>query len=148
MHPVVTCGWCGSDDTDAEFVDIGVGWQQVTAAECNHCSATQMSLDDLYSSRDIDPEDRKRGWYTGPDTVEVLLEDVAAATIHATDYKNGEIVLIELDGITHWSFKRVSHFASPTFQTMCGDEIASAVRPKVEAVTCFTCIAYESKGRP
>lgn len=34
------CPWCGGE-TDAEYVDIGVGHQQVTPFECGACSARQ-----------------------------------------------------------------------------------------------------------
>lgn len=36
------CRWCGSL-CDAEFVDTGVGHQQVTGGVCHECGAVQMS---------------------------------------------------------------------------------------------------------
>jgi hypothetical protein len=35
------CPFCGSPWVDAEFVDIGVGMQQVTGAICFDCEASQ-----------------------------------------------------------------------------------------------------------
>ena len=35
------CRWCGSD-TEAEFVDVGVGYVQVTGAHCWECHAYEM----------------------------------------------------------------------------------------------------------
>lgn len=34
------CRWCGGE-TDAEFVDVGVGWVQVTGSECE-CGAREL----------------------------------------------------------------------------------------------------------
>jgi hypothetical protein len=147
MHPVVTCGWCGSSDTRFETVDIGVGFQQVTAAECAHCGATQISPDDLYDDNcEIDPEDVKRGWYAGSDTEDTIKQDeverIAREHMFASDYNNGERMLIGLLGTMHAGFKRLS-FSRPVFQTICGRESTVCDRPDVEAITCFECI---SKG--
>lgn len=35
------CRWCGKP-TEAEFVDIGVGYQQVTGGRCWDCGADEM----------------------------------------------------------------------------------------------------------
>lgn len=34
------CRWCGKE-TDAEFVDVGVGLVQVTGGECGECGARE-----------------------------------------------------------------------------------------------------------
>lgn len=34
------CRWCG-EETDAEYVDVGVGWQQVTGGDCR-CGGHEM----------------------------------------------------------------------------------------------------------
>jgi hypothetical protein len=148
MHASVTCGWCGSGDTDAEFVNNGVGMQQVTAASCNHCGAIQMSPEDwgdLVSG--VDPEDLRRGWYASAETEDVVIQDLRASEIRARDFKNGEKMLVEHEGTVHQAFKRLS-WADPTFQMLCGIETEVAKRPSVEAVTCFECITYWAKGRP
>jgi hypothetical protein len=140
-----TCGWCGSKDTDAEYVDNGVGMQQVTAAVCNHCGAVQIGP---YNEEEhTDPEDKRRGWYASGETLSVIAEDEALLTIRARDYNNGERMLVEHEGTVHQAFKRVS-WADPTFQFACGVETAIAQRPTVDIVTCFNCIAYWAKGRP
>jgi hypothetical protein len=38
--PTETCPYCG-EECEAEFVDIGVGMQQVTPYECHKCHAYQ-----------------------------------------------------------------------------------------------------------
>ena len=35
------CRWCNSR-TDAEYVDVGVGWVQVTGGKCWDCGAYEM----------------------------------------------------------------------------------------------------------
>ena len=35
------CLWCG-EKTDAEFVDVGVGYAQVTGGKCWNCGAYEM----------------------------------------------------------------------------------------------------------
>ena len=37
------CRWCGAE-TDAEFVDVGVGMVQVSGAICWECNAYEMGL--------------------------------------------------------------------------------------------------------
>jgi len=156
MHAVVTCGWCGSRNTHFEKVDNGVGFQQVTAAECGRCGATQISPDDWFDTA-IEPEDAKRGWYQGPDSLQYVTwnsytstyetAEEASAMIYASMYNQGEIMLVQHNGMVHQAFKRVS-FKQATFQLLCGDETEVGQRPEVEAITCFGCIAYDAKGRP
>lgn len=69
MHAVpdslIQCGWCGAK-ADAEHVDNGIGWQQVSPGMCGDCGAVEMGAFD--SPRDVSTEERKRGWYMGPET--------------------------------------------------------------------------------
>lgn len=59
---MITCPWCGSSDLEAEFVDIGVGAQQVTPYHCCACGADEMNpYDDNARATD---EERKRGWWS------------------------------------------------------------------------------------
>jgi len=142
---VVTCGWCGSRDTDAEYVDNGVGMQQVTAAVCRHCGAVQINP---YNEEEVvDLEDRERGWYASEETEDIITKDREQQTVRARDYNNGEKMLVEHEGTVHQAFKCIS-WADPTFQFSCGIETAVGRRPQVEAVTCFDCIAYWAKGKP
>ena len=53
------CPWCGSANVDAEFVDIGVGFQQVTPYRCGDCDALQLGPD---SDNATDIE-RRVAWY-------------------------------------------------------------------------------------
>jgi hypothetical protein len=43
---LMSCPFCGSDNVDANFVDIGVGEQQVTAYCCFDCHACQLGPND------------------------------------------------------------------------------------------------------
>ncbi|AYN97232.1 hypothetical protein EAW52_10705 [Pseudomonas sp. LTJR-52] len=35
------CRWCGSQ-TEAEYVDVGIGYQQVTGGQCWDCGALEL----------------------------------------------------------------------------------------------------------
>jgi hypothetical protein len=53
-EPDRTCPFCGEVWTDtAEYVDIGVGYQQVTANYCQGCDASQAGMYD-YDPKDFD----------------------------------------------------------------------------------------------
>lgn len=56
------CPFCNGP-TDAEFVDIGVGFQQVSPARCNDCGAVQFNPydDELPASE----EEHRAGWHKG-----------------------------------------------------------------------------------
>ena len=56
--PKVTCPYCGAE-CEAEYVDIGVGMQQVTPHECFDCHAVEAGPYDGPRD-DYDPE---TGWY-------------------------------------------------------------------------------------
>jgi hypothetical protein len=63
----VDCPYCGCGDTWAEFVDVGVGHQQVTPYICENCGAYQTSpwMEDEDREK-LSPIERKTGWYMGP----------------------------------------------------------------------------------
>lgn len=60
----VLCPYCNGI-CDAEFVDIGVGFQQVTAYSCRDCMAYQMGHP-LEDAKLATEEERKTGWWRGP----------------------------------------------------------------------------------
>lgn len=53
------CPWCGSANVDAEFVDIGVGLQQVTPYRCWDCDALQLGP----HSDNATELERRVSWY-------------------------------------------------------------------------------------
>lgn len=65
------CPWCQSDRVEAEFVDIGVGNEQVSPYECYDCGAVQVS-----PGQDVeaDDEELRRGWYRGYDDRDSLAQ--------------------------------------------------------------------------
>lgn len=60
-----TCPHCGGE-AYAEYVDIGVGYQQVTPAVCGTCGASQMYgwLDQ--DANPADEDEKRTGWWKGP----------------------------------------------------------------------------------
>lgn len=56
------CPFCGAR-TEAEYVDIGVGFQQVTPYQCTECPAHQMNP--YHSYPNATPEERLAGWMKG-----------------------------------------------------------------------------------
>jgi hypothetical protein len=60
-----TCPWCSSTNLDAEFVDNGVGQQQVTPYLCGDCGSSEFYPDDHDSDKPTAGE-KKRGWWMGP----------------------------------------------------------------------------------
>lgn len=62
--PTVSCPWCGDDCTGtAEYVDIGVGMQQVTAHFCISCQSAEISP---FDERTYSAEEERKGW-TAPE---------------------------------------------------------------------------------
>lgn len=57
------CPYCSSPHTDAEFVDIGVGVQQVTPYHCFACDAREFY--DTDEARSATPEEQSLGWLRG-----------------------------------------------------------------------------------
>lgn len=58
------CPYCGCY-ADAEFVDIGVGYQQVTPYSCGNCDALQMNP--YNDNSRATEEEKKFGWWKGRD---------------------------------------------------------------------------------
>lgn len=60
----VRCPWCDSGKVEAEFVDVGVGHQQVTGHLCHTCGAYELGQNvDLTT---VTEAEQRIGW-TGPD---------------------------------------------------------------------------------
>jgi sarcosine oxidase delta subunit len=69
----VRCPFCDSTRVDAEFVDVGVGMQQVTPYQCGDCLAQQFNpYSDNSAATD---EERKVGWWKYPDTESPFASD-------------------------------------------------------------------------
>lgn len=63
MIDVDFCPYSKSTKIDAEWVDIGVGWQRVTPYHCFPCDARE-----FYSAEDAEcasPEECSVGWFRG-----------------------------------------------------------------------------------
>lgn len=57
------CPYCCSRHVDAEFIDIGVGYEQVTPWHCVSCDARE-----FYDTEEYDgatPEEQSTGWLRG-----------------------------------------------------------------------------------
>jgi hypothetical protein len=67
-----TCPFCGSTDVDAEYVDIGVGVQQVTPFMYGACFAVQMNP--YHDNSNATSEERARGWYGPPPVQEAVFD--------------------------------------------------------------------------
>ena len=57
------CPYCGHKEFDAEFVDIGVGFQQVTPAICENCGAQELHPFDLEKYDELPEETKKTGFF-------------------------------------------------------------------------------------
>lgn len=64
------CPYCGSENVDAEFVDVGVGFEQVTAAECGECGSVQVNPHDEEAKAKLTEVERKVYWHRGEDVTE------------------------------------------------------------------------------
>lgn len=62
-QPVEKCPYCGSF-CDADFVDIGVGYQQCGPYHCLSCGASEIGPYD--AERKLSAKEERCGWY-GPD---------------------------------------------------------------------------------
>lgn len=58
------CPFCSSTNTDAEFVDVGVGFEQVTPYICGDCEAMQIAPHQYSEGRGTE-EERAVGWFRG-----------------------------------------------------------------------------------
>jgi len=63
---MTTCPFCDSTRVDAEYVDIGVGFQQVTPYTCLDCDSQQMNP--YHDNSRATEEERRFGWWKGPDS--------------------------------------------------------------------------------
>lgn len=59
-EPTEPCPYCGTI-CRADFVDIGVCFQQCGPFHCDNCFATQIGAYD--APRELTPEEEKSGWY-------------------------------------------------------------------------------------
>lgn len=58
------CPYCGHL-CEAEWVDIGAGFEQVTPFDCGHCSASQINPYH-YPPKEWIGDEKKTGWYPPP----------------------------------------------------------------------------------
>lgn len=58
--PTEPCPYCGAV-CDADFVDIGVGYQQCGPYRCLECEASEIGPYD--EERELTPRERETGWY-------------------------------------------------------------------------------------
>lgn len=55
------CPFCGSENIDADWVDIGVGMQQCAPYTCADCNAQQMNP--YHDNKDATEEEKRCGWW-------------------------------------------------------------------------------------
>ncbi len=58
-QPLARCPWCGAEDCEAEFVHVGIGYQQVDAFHCHRCGAVEIGAD----ASGATAEEKDKGWY-------------------------------------------------------------------------------------
>ena len=147
------CAWCESEDIDVPTVDIGVGEQQVAAAMCGQCGATQIGF---LMDADALPEEKQRGWYKGPDTDDYLLHFPEAGewltprawTHRITGYAPGDLDTFTAGDIVYahgllavvhrcviLGFGRGNRVAS----ALCGAALRIAFEAPAGAATCLGC---------
>ena len=59
-EPTEPCPYCGAH-CRADFVDIGVGFQQCGPYHCNDCGASEIGAFD--EERELTPREEETGWY-------------------------------------------------------------------------------------
>ncbi len=143
------CGWCGSENLSCEYVDIGIGRQQVTPYECISCGAVEMSPDHFTNpDAEVDPEDRRRGWYAGPDSHAAAIHLPAmrisfpGEAVRARDFVFGQRVLVLWHQLTHIAYK-TKNSKNDVFETMCGVSFTIAAAPFDKHATCLRCVVLE-----
>lgn len=62
MDQKLKCPWCDEDAFEGEYVDVGVGYQQVTPHFCDNCYSFQIGP---YDDKEATGEEKRRGWYKG-----------------------------------------------------------------------------------
>lgn len=147
------CAWC-EGPADAEYVDIGVGQQQVTPAQCRDCGAQQMRYDD--DSAQATPEENRRRWWMGPDTEDYMIHDVdddawlnqrqwleRMLGIPAFDPRahrlNTHIYVGDLMGVVHETYVVVDVSNELAFLSRCGTRIVVASTGAMPGPTCVAC---------
>lgn len=60
-QPTEKCPYCGTR-CDADFVDIGVGYQQCGPYHCEACGASEIGPND--KDRPLSADEKRTGWYT------------------------------------------------------------------------------------
>lgn len=146
------CAWC-EGPADAEYVDIGVGQQQVDAGRCSDCGAVQMGG---YGEdkADASPEENRRRWWMGPDTEDYMIHvletdrwynarewvehlfgippnDPRAHQMHQ------RVNVADLGGVVHSAY--VEYDGGHVFRARCGRDLTVAGSGPMSAVTCVTC---------
>jgi len=158
------CGWCNSRNAYAEYVDNGVGMQQVAAGSCGDCGASQFNV--ACGAMDADPEEVRRGWWRGPDTDafmlhftdrgEWLTRDEWVQRIHwpftpwdpnahqpgARVYVRGFVDNVVHDCVSLYAIRNMDD-DSQLFSARCGVifYLGHAVHP---APTCIACVTMPS----
>ena len=88
MADYIPCPYCGFL-CDADFVDIGVGWQQCGPYHCENCGASQISGYD--EPRELTEEEKETGWYkpnSAPgSSANVINGKVVSANLMKAEYK-------------------------------------------------------------
>ena len=153
------CGWC-DNPAEAEYVNNGVGMQQVTPAQCGTCGATEGQLSDL--ERNGEPEELARGWFRGEftDCYTVRLPDEAlwltrdalmvrwggkhpaladsrayGTRVHAANNLSGDPLIHACHVGIPWS----SGDSDYVFAAHCGQSFRFSTTPSGEPVTCLRC---------
>jgi len=62
LEPKERCPYCGAS-CHADFVDIGVGYQQCGPYHCEGCGASEIGAFDNYDENDMSMRERQTGWY-------------------------------------------------------------------------------------
>ncbi len=55
------CPYCSNPHTQAEWVDVGVGFVQCGPYHCEHCEATEIGPHD--TPQELTEEELRTGWY-------------------------------------------------------------------------------------
>ena len=140
------CGWCGSEDVSFETVDIGVGLQQVTPAMCDQCGAVEIVSCDV---EPINPIDKKRGWYAGPDELMFVgpqrqqMPPVRSEPLRAWLCDFGTRVHVPWFNMVHVSYVE-KVYNSSQFRTNCGLVFDGCELPPDNHITCLVCLTEET----
>lgn len=140
------CGWCGSEDVDYETVDIGVGRQQVSPGICLRCGAVEIGP---FDQEPINPVDKRRGWYAGPDELQFVgpvtlpVPVVRREAFRAWFCDYGTRVLVPWSRMTHGAFVERIHNGAQ-FRTHCGFVFDACEAPPDDFITCLVCLTEDT----